>query len=238
MKQIIFPILTFIAVFIVSLLAFFPYDRIVKQELDKAIGANNIPITYTDVSSGPFSTTLYGVQVTKPQEADLGDVKLSYSPLSILTRKATANIDNGFGKAVIVHKGSAVHLDADLDVDRISRLAGEEAAGLVKAVVDYDYAEQTGTFTLSSGALQAKTPMMTVNADSLSGNGSIAGNVITIAEIKTEGTAGVNLKGVVQLDMKNVIYSMLNLEGEGSIMGMKSAFTLTGRLNAPRFNLK
>jgi hypothetical protein len=114
---------------------------------------------------------------------------------------------------------------------------GQEASGRLDVNVEYNYLKREGSFNLSSGALSFKTPLMNVQADSLTGEGRVETLMLTIDSLKTEGAAQLSLKGNIQLNTNNIMRSGLNLTGEGALMGMNSRFSIIGPLNTARFNL-
>lgn len=229
--KIVSYVITFVAVFIVALMLLFPYDKLAKTLIDTQLAQYHIPVTYADIRSGLFSTKVSGLEYNGNL---LGDIKVAYTPVSVITKRIKAVVDSPFGKAEAKYKGTTLTLNAVPDAGRISRLFGQNFEGepVINAV--YDTSTMKGSFNVTSGAFTAQSPIGSVLLDGFDGEGLIDGKVLHIDRFETRGSYVISLNGAINIDTFNIRRSPLSLNGEANIMGAKSRFTVRGTLGNPQ----
>ena len=248
MKKIAIYVALFIVVFVIGFILFFPLDRVVKYNLDKAIAQMSLPVAYKDVNAGIFSTTIYGVSITEPISEELGDLRLKYSPLSALTRKAVATISTGFGSANVLHKGSEITLHTSLNSGRIARLMGQTVSGTIEIDLNYNYAEKKGTIAIRNATpatVAVSAHKINLDIESIQAEGIINNNLLDVTNLTVSGNAvpfpegsslvlagagKAELKGSITLNMKGLQRSYANLNGNISTGPIALGFSVTGPL--------
>ncbi len=248
MKRILTYAGLFLAVFIIALLAVFPYSAVVDTVLSELIRANKMLLTYTEVKSGLFHTTVTGVAVNNIpfggrviDRINLGDIKLSYSPLSALTRNVSAVLESPYGTANIKYGKSGINADASLNVGRLGGILNFRAAGELEVAARYNEKDKKGSFSLNSGAFTATIPgFMEVKGGSLSGEGTVDGNTIMITSLKTTGDNMVleSAGGRITLDRVDTMRTDLNITGRVKYMGANLDFGVKGTLANPQASMQ
>jgi hypothetical protein len=238
-KKIFFHILLFAAVFIISVIAFFPFNVAAQKAVNTLILKNKIPVSYSGLEVGLFSASLNGVGLSYNGEAlDFGDINLSYSPLSLKTRKISAAVENGFAVLKAENKGNIIGAEVNLDVDRIAKIAEQSAEGRLNISISYDYTAKSGTWEAASERFAFQTPIMRISGANLKANGNITGENIMIQNFSSEGDFPITVTGQIHLNSVNAAASRLNLNGEVTLAGTPTPFTLQGVLAAPKFSLR
>ena len=247
------PVLTyagiFLGVFIIALLALFPYSSVANAVLTRQIQTNKLPATYTNLDSGLFRTKITGVtfnNVTTPggrviDTLNLGDISVSYTPLSALTYGVKAVINSGYGTANLKYNKNNLNIDAVLNFSRIANTMNFQAAGDLNVIAKYSNKDHKGTFNLSSGAFTVFIPGFgPVKGESLTAEGTISANIIIISSLKTTGENMTleDAKGQIQLDTVNIQRSVINIVGRAQYAGLAGNFGIKGTLGAPQFNLQ
>ena len=236
----------FALVFIAAFLIFFPYSSVVDALLLRQIASNKLPVTYAKVESGLFHTAISDVTVSvingdSGVTISLGDINFSYSPLSLLTHGVKAHLDSSYGTAAVRYGRSGADAEATLNVSRLANTLGFRASGSLGVNVRYNNKEGKGVFNLSSGAFTFFLPGFgPVNGDSLTAEGTIAGNFLTVTSLETAGEGMVleDVKGPIFINMTDFQRSSLNLTGKASFMGLKSDFNIRGPFGNLQFSMQ
>jgi hypothetical protein len=238
-KKIFFHIFLFAAVFFISVIAFFPFNAAAQKAVNTLILKNKLPVSYSGLEVGLFSASLNGVGLYYNGEAlDVGDINLSYSPLSLKTRKVSAAMENGFAVLKAENKRNIISAEAELDVDRIAKIAGQAAEGRLNINLSYDYSAKNGTWEAASDRFAFQTPIMKISGANLKANGNIAGENIIIQNFSSGGDFPITITGQIYINSINAAASRLNLNGEVTLAGTPTPFTLQGTLAAPKFSLR
>jgi hypothetical protein len=238
-KKILLCAAVFIAVFFISLLFFLPFDKAAEKAINTVIIKNRLPLTYKEVNSGLFSTTVSGVELHRAgQTIELGDPKLRYSPLSLISGKVSAELENAFGTVKISNAGKSAEAEAVLDAARISKVLSQDAAGVLNIKAKYDFTLKTGSWEADSTQFAVQTPLMKVTGKSLKAGGAITENVLMVQNFSAEGDLPLKLTGQIRIDTVNIAASRINLSGEVSLYGNITGFILQGTLLAPKFQLR
>lgn len=241
MRKNLLYILLFIAVFTTGLMVFLPYDKIVQSAVNKEIIKNNLPVRYTAVESGLFTTTFYEVLVYdvngRYDPVELGDVKISYSPLSVFSRKAQVNLKNVYGQAQVNHTKNKITASVYADLRRLTPYFKAQLGGNMDVNINYDYINRTGDYTLSSTDAKVDVNGINLAFTSVSSSGSLLGNILTISGLTATGTAELTASGQIRLDFKDIHRSLIKAEGEGKMLGMQSRFNVYGVLANPQIKV-
>jgi hypothetical protein len=238
-KRIILNILFFLAVFLIFAFIFFPFDQAAKKALNTVINNYKIPVYYSDLNAGVSSAVITDAAIYYNGEMiGLGDINFKYSPLSLINRKISADMENGFVSLSAQNAKKAVNAEAALDVERISKLLGQSAAGRLKIDLSYEYASKSGAWEAVSDTFNFQTPFMAVAGKNLKMSGSIGNNIVTVQNFSCEGDFPITLDGQIRIDPVNIKATRINLNGEITLAGAPTPFALQGTLSAPKFSLR
>ncbi|MDR0453220.1 MAG: type II secretion system protein GspN [Deferribacteraceae bacterium] len=236
----------FTAFFIAALLALFPYSSVADSALMKLITENKLPVSYTKVKSGLFRTNITGVTLNNITIGDqiidkinLGNIKLSYTPFSLLTHSVKAFINSDYGTANIKYSKNNVIADTALNISRLAGTLKFQAAGELKITIKYNSKDLKGVLNLNSSSFTLSLPVLgPVKGDSLTAECTITGNILMITSLKIAGDnlTVENADGQIELNRENIKRSTLNITGKARVMGLTSDFGIRGAINSPQFS--
>jgi type II secretion system protein N len=237
-KQILIAVAVFIVVFIVAFLLMFPLDELVKKQLDQQIAANQLPVKYSAVSAGVFSTKITGLLVNN---IDAGTLTVKYSPLSLLTKSVRAELESPVGLAEARLKSGELTISITADLAQVGALTGKTLLGSATLEANYELETKKGEFNLSSGPLELQLPfqgsMMPVKFDSITGNGAIEDTTIFIATLEATGAVSATASGRITLEPQNIRRSSINMNVEASLYGARGRYAIRGSLFAPQVQM-
>jgi hypothetical protein len=218
---------------------FFPLDQAAKKGMNALIKDNKLPLVYKDLDIGFFSASIIEPALYfNGNIVDLGEINVRYSPLSLISRKVSAAMENGFVAITAENTKDILNLRGSLDAERISKIAGQSANGTLNINFSYEYISKNGVWDAASDNFALQTPFIKVEGANLKANGIVTGNTFMIQTFSSEGDFPLTLEGQIRLDPVNIGASRLNLSGEVSLAGTPTPFALQGTISALKFSLK
>ena len=234
MKRILICAGIFIVVFAITLVAVFPLTSVAKQEIDRQIALYNIQMTYTGFESGIFSTTMDGISY---MGIPVGDLKISYSPLSALTRKVHVTTESDILALDATNKGDELTAAVDADLQRLINMLSlaipdikADIKGRAVANASYNLAEMKGKLSLTGTDFEVQTPMMPLMLKSFNAEADLDNTSIIITSFNSE-PINIAITGRITINPNETKNSLLDLRAEA--MGQK--FSIRGRLGRPVF---
>lgn len=227
-KKITYGSIVFIVSFIIFTWLMLPYEQFAESMISRAIADSGANISYSELKSGPFSTKISGIEA---ETMPIGDVTLSYSPLSMITRSAGLKFEgsiNGEGKISSKELNFLTTINPSLVNSQIE-LAELEGELRVEGRVPFQ--GEPALFAANSDKITVTTPLGPLAFEKVSSIVSVKGSNIDLKSLKSDDSMKLNLKGAVRLNKRNIDRSSANISGTFSLMGSEKKLTLVGRLS-------
>ena len=230
-RQIVLSVLIFLLSFIIFIWLMFPYRYMAETALRKT-GTN---LSWASLSSGPFSTLLTGLEMDgKP----IGDVKISYSPLSLITRSVHLS-SKGPVTAEAKLSQSDCEFEADINPALVNSLTDKaELSGRLTVKGKASPKEHTASAVIYSDKTGIQTPMGKLDFEKVNANLSVKGDTVTINKLTSQDDMKLNLKGDVRYVRVAPDKSIVNITGSVNLLGSEKEITLKGRMNSLRPSIK
>lgn len=220
-------------IFIICIIAFtslfFPYSKVLEYYAGKAAADAGITLTVGSVDANAFGAELRSVQLN---DFKADSLDLSYSPFSIITRSIGAKLISDIATGEVELKGSTINLKTLLTTDKIPQIAESGLKGDI--ILNLTLTDMKGGGTIASPALTIPTDMGPVTLENLSGEIAVDKQLISITNLKSTGTAALDLRGNIRINQSNAGRSVLAFAGTISVAGMTQNIAITGTALNPR----
>ena len=244
LKKILLSILTFVVSSVIVIIILFPYTEVATKYINDNIDKLPVKIAYGTLNISPLGAEIENISIDNQLNIDI--VELSYNPITAIFRRAGFDIISDLFIANGKLRGSTVETDIRLSLDSLTKLipakatGGAEfnAKGTLNLGVELLIDNMSGNINIDSSALTVVTPFMTLDIDSLTATASLESNTLKIDSIKATGKSQLEGSGVINLNMKSLIDSSMDIKGTVNLSGLKSGFRLTGRFRNPSFKLQ
>jgi len=240
-KTIFISLITFIFSFCIFTLLFFPYDTVVKYFLNNAINQNRIPVDYSEIQSSPFGTTVKNIEYFYRNKLSLGNLKIGYSPLSIITKSASVHTADSPLDVSAVYNGKTVDIKVNQALSKITQMIPEVGKYVKKGEISADGqinpTNMQGNADIVISNLSVATPVFpNLNFQTITASLTLNKNRLNVKKVQSSGKNKISLNGIVYLNYNSIYNSNLNLKGNMDIAGMKRNFKISGRLISPKVN--
>lgn len=230
MKNILAVISVFSAVFIISLFLMFPYSAIIGYAFDKASSKAGITAGYTALDAGPFSADFENLEINS---APVGDMKVSYSPLSVFTKKATILIQGPVNSQIELSPEKTVYA-AEINSALINSFAKGAAVFNTpfKFAGTANPAENKAEFTAVAESIEIDSPIGKLPFENITAQISVNGSSITVKKLTSKDSMNLNMKGIIRINPADIQSSVVNIKGSADVFGEKKEVMLMGRLDS------
>lgn len=225
-KQIIMTAALSVVIFIFTLWLSLPYENFVLKGLGEAERQAKVSITYSDIDSGPLSTTLEDLQVN---DIPVGNVKVSYSPFRLMTGSigySAAGAVNAKGKL----SAGSFTLDGSISSGVLNKLIEDaEFTGDIKADVKADLSEMKADIAASADKVKLQTPMGPMEFEKIDIEAGYDKNTVTLKKLTSQDSMELNLKGTIRVNTRMPDKSFVDLNGTFNLIGQEKQIRLKGR---------
>ena len=234
-KQIIGLFFLFLASFIVFLILLFPYDRAATYLLHQLSKKYSINITYNALTSGLTQTKIKNLTVNLTKPIKISELRISYSPLALITKTAKINASN-FGMTTVKFSGNYIKAKGKINLVFLKTFISQIKNGAAEFKLQINKENKKGKLKLRLTNLALNTKLGQYTIETAEGKINIDNNILKIERFSSNGNIKIDLKGKVVLDLKNLEYSRLYITGHMNIKGIKQNFRITGTLSKPKIN--
>lgn len=229
-------LLQYILIYLIFTLLFltfsYPYEIFILTKIQNFTNASNIPLDYSKINSTPFNSTLQNVKLVIKNKTELNDIKISYSPLSLITNSLNIKTQNKFFTFEGNLKKDILNYNLKLDLSSIE--IENYIRGFVNIAGDINIKKIKGTFNISSSPLKINIDKQVFNIGELKGTANLLDNQIIINNMESTGDLKIISDGKIFLNNRIELSSM-NIKC--SITYNKNAYNLyiRGTINNPTF---
>jgi hypothetical protein len=223
-KQIAASVAAFIIIFTATIWLSLPYENFARQAMAQA-GQSGIKLETSGLKSGPFSTDISDLFIN---ENPIGDIHLSYSPITLLTRSISFTSSGAVESAGVV---SPAELTAEGSIS--SGLVNSQTSeatfnGDIKLKIKANLKSKTATVTAYAEKATINTPMGPMAFERINAEADYQKGLIIIKKLTSEDDLALNLKGEVKINMKRPEKSTVNISGTFNLLGQDKNITLKG----------
>jgi len=235
-KKLLIGSAVFIVVFLITFFLSFPYQNVVSKVITKTGNKTGLKITYGDIQSGPFGTTLTNLEIN---EIPIDSMTVSYSPFSVFTKSADLET-RGLIKADATLSPSSTEYEAEISESVINKFATPHAvlSAPVTVIGTGSPNDQSADFTASVGKIELESPIGKLPFENILADISIKGNNIIVNKLTSKDDMNLNLKGSVNINPKNMARSVVNIKGTAEVFGQEKKISLTGRIGNIKPSIK
>ena len=244
LKKILLSVLTFVVSAVIVLIILFPYTEVATKYINENLDKLPVNIAYETLNISPLGAEIENVSIDN--QLNIDTIELSYNPITAIFRRVGFDVISDLFIASGKLKGSTVETDIRLSLDSVTKLipakatggADFNAKGTLNLGIELLLDNMSGNINIDSSTLTVVTPFMSLDIDSLTAIASLDGSTLKIDSIKATGKSQLEGSGVINLNMKSLIDSSMDIKGTVNLSGLKSGFRLTGRFRAPSFKLQ
>jgi hypothetical protein len=224
-KQIIAASVLSVVIFIFTLWITLPYENFVQKALTQAEKQGGISISFSDISSGPLSTTLEELELNGNP---IGTVKLSYSPLKLIMGKVGYRTSGAVNAAGVLSSDD-ITFKGRVSSGLINGLTDElSITGDLQADIKANPEINKAGFAIFAEKLKLNTPMGPMDFEKVTAEAVLGDNRLTINKLTSEGSMELNLKGTVRFNPKDITRSLVDMSGTFNFLGEQKQLTLKG----------
>ena len=233
-----FNILKYILVYVVFTILFlafsYPYEIFILSKIHDFISNYNLPLDYSKIDSTLFKSTLYDVRVTSKNKLNLHDINISYSPLSILTKRMNIKA----GNKTFTFNGAFKKNNFDYDISlNLSKINIEDFImdGSISINGSINLKNDRGSFNMTSSPLKINVDKQVFNVGQLKGTANLQDSQISINRIESSGDLKLIADGKIFLNNSNIELSSMNIKCSISYKDTVQNLYIRGTINKPAF---
>lgn len=239
MKKVIISILLLIFSTIIFSWIFFPYQSVFSHYSEKVIVDYKLPISYSGIEADRGNALFHDVSLLGRMPFDIGDIKFSYSLMTLFTRSIAAEIDGEILKGEVDLSLTNITFTIQTDLGKLN-ISGKD--DLLKGDIflngKIDLSNNEGNFDVTSDKLIVKSDMGPITLHELKGNAVYANKILTISDLSSTGKTKISVKGKIYINTRNIGASRLQLTGKLDFSGLKQNINISGTINKPRVKMK
>lgn len=237
-KKIIFSIIAFFVSFIIAVIMFFPITPIAEKYIKDIITQRRIDLRYDKMDITFFGATVTNIR-TGP--VVIKKVTLDYNPISLLFKSVKFDINSNLISAKGEFSNNTLTSTIKSSVGEIAKVSGSgaEGSGTINGSINYSVEKKQGEINLqSTGNVNIKHQLITLELDSLKGKAKINNNIVNIENLSATGKNTLNVSGSVTINPAVLNSSVLNISGTASMNNFPIKFKLNGPARSPNFQLQ
>ena len=200
-------ILIYLLFTLLFLLLSYPYEIFIITKIQNFTNTYNFPLDYSKIDSTPFNSTLYNVKLITRNTTELNDIKISYSPLSLITNSLVINTQNKLFTFKGNLKGDLLNYNIKLDLSSLD-VKDYIIGGFVNINGDINIKKTEGIFNITSSPLKINIDEQVLNIGELKGTANLSNNQIIINNIESTGDLKIIADGKIFLNNRIELSSM------------------------------
>lgn len=233
-----FNILKYTIIYVVFTLLFlvfsYPYEIFILSKIHDFISKYNLPLDYSKIDSTPFKSTLYDVRITSKNRLNLHNINISYSPLSILTKKLNIKAANQTFTFNGAFKKNNFDYDITLNTSKID-IKDFIINGSITINGSINLKNNRGSFNMTSSPLKINLDKQVFNVGQLKGTANLQDNQISINRIESSGDLKLVADGKIFLNNSNIGLSSINIKCSIAYKDNVQNLYIRGTINKPAF---
>lgn len=237
-KKIILSVVAFLVSFIISVIIFFPITPIAEKYIKNIITQRNLDLRYDKMN-----ITFFGADVTNLRTGPvvIKKITLDYNPIGLLFKNVKFNITSNLINAKGEFSNNTLTSTIKSSVAEIAKVSGSgaEGSGTINGSINYSVEKKQGEINLqSTGAVNIKHQLITLELETLKGIAKINNNVVNIEKLSATGKNTLDVTGSISINPAVLNSSVLNISGTASMNNFPIKFKLNGPARSPSFQLQ
>lgn len=237
-KKIILSVVAFLVSFIISVIIFFPITPIAEKYIKNIITQRNLDLRYDKMN-----ITFFGADVTNLRTGPvvIKKISLDYNPIGLLFKNVKFNVTSNLINAKGEFSNNTLTSTIKSSVAEIAKVSGSgaEGSGTINGSINYSVEKKQGEINLqSTGAVNIKHQLITLELETLKGIAKINNNVVNIEKLSATGKNTLDVTGSISINPAVLNSSVLNISGTASMNNFPIKFKLNGPARSPSFQLQ
>lgn len=237
-KKIILSVVAFLVSFIISVIIFFPITPIAEKYIKNIITQRNLDLRYDKMN-----ITFFGADVTNLRTGPvvIKKITLDYNPIGLLFKNVKFNVTSNLINAKGEFSNNTLTSTIKSSVAEIAKVSGSgaEGSGTINGSINYSVEKKQGEINLqSTGAVNIKHQLITLELETLKGIAKINNNVVNIEKLSATGKNTLDVTGSISINPAVLNSSVLNISGTASMNNFPIKFKLNGPARSPSFQLQ